>query len=104
MKHPSSLSSSREFRRVLDTGRRRRVPLGTVYVLGASDPLQPSRLGLIVSRRVGGAVARNRAKRRLRAAFRSAWQIPGFDVVVRADPTTATLPFQELENSLRAAS
>ena len=103
MKHPSSLSSSREFRRVLDGGHRRRAPLGTVYVL-PSDPASPSRLGLIVSRRIGGAVARNRAKRRLRAAFRSAWQAPGFDVVVRADPASLHLSFQELENSLRVAS
>lgn len=104
MKHPSSLSSSREFRRVLDGGRRHRALIGTVYVLGAPDPTHPSRLGLIVSRRVGGAVARNRAKRRLRAAFRSAWATPGFDVVVRADPATLALPFQDLENSLKAAS
>ena len=61
-------------------------------------------MGLIVSRRVGGAVARNRVKRRLRAAFRSAWQEPGVDVVVRAEPATLRLSFQELENSLRAAS
>ena len=103
MKHPSSLSSSREFRRVLDCGRRRRTPIGSIYVLGSPTAAGPSRLGLIVSRRIGGAVVRNRAKRRLRAAFAAAWSEPGFDVIVRADPAALTLPFQELENSLQAA-
>ena len=102
MKHPSSLSSSRDFRRVLERGRRRRTAAGTVYFVPASEPRTGSRLGLIVSRRVGSAVERNRTKRRLRAAFAAAWSVPGFDVVIRADPEARVLPFQELEESLQA--
>lgn len=103
MKHPSTVTSSRDFQRVLDGGRRRRSAIGSVYVLPSPAATATSRLGLIVSRRVGGAVVRNRVKRRLRAAFASAWAEPGFDVIVRAEGTAATAPFQELEKSLKGA-
>jgi ribonuclease P protein component len=40
-----------------------------------SDPGTPARIGFTASRRVGGAVSRNRAKRRLRAV--AAYVMPG---------------------------
>ncbi|HJR45234.1 MAG TPA: ribonuclease P protein component [Actinomycetota bacterium] len=104
MPHPTSLSTSSDFRRVLAHGRRRDTAAGTVYVAPGPDAAGPARLGLIVSRRIGGAVARNRTKRRLRAAFRSAWTGIGHDVVIRAAPEARTLAFQELEKSLGGAA
>jgi len=99
MKRPPSFSK-RDFERVLRTGTRTRARAGTFYVAPGTDPAIPARLGLAVPSRVGGAVLRNRIKRRLRASFVSASLPAGLDVVVRARPEAATLDFQELESTL----
>ena len=56
------------------------------------------RLAVTASRRVGKAVKRNRARRRLRAAFAESQRELGarLDVVVNAQKETATLPWQLL--------
>lgn len=57
-----------EFLRVERQGRR--VSARFLTLVGAPNALDCDRLGVVASRRIGGAVARNRAKRRLRALFR----------------------------------
>lgn len=61
------------------------------------------RLGLAVSRRVGGAVARNRARRLLREGFRRFERPPGpgLDVVVVARPAVAGLGQAEVDREIR---
>jgi len=64
------------------------------------------RIGFTASRKVGGAVTRNRAKRRLRAA--AAQQLPdsaleGTDYVLIARTATLTRPFALLLEELAAA-
>jgi len=66
----------------------------------------PSRLGLTVSRRVGGSVVRSRVKRRIREWFRRdrAALPPARDVVVIARPCAATLTHDETRSQLHDAA
>jgi ribonuclease P protein component len=63
----------------------------------------PPRVGFVVSKAVGGAVVRNRTKRRLRAAVAARLgTVPaGVDVVVRAQPAAGTATFGELCEDLK---
>jgi len=72
----------------------------------AEDRDAPIRVGFTASRRVGGAVARNRAKRRLRAAV--ARVTPGHakagqDYVVIARAATVHRGFEELLRDMQTA-
>ncbi|MEO6953559.1 MAG: ribonuclease P protein component [Polyangia bacterium] len=59
-----------------------------MFVLPQRKP-GPARLGVTVSRRVGGSVVRNRVRRLVREVFRlnPTWFPPGLDVVFVARPT-----------------
>lgn len=92
------IRSPADFRRVLREGRRIR-KAGLTIVIAASSNTHP-RLGLVVSRRLGTAVVRNRIKRRLRAAAAAAGWSTG-DHVVIPTASVATMPFPELVAQLR---
>jgi ribonuclease P protein component len=64
-----------------------------------------SRAGFIVSKAVGGAVVRNRVRRRLRHLMRERLDsLPaGTDVVVRALPSSGSRSFAELGADLDSA-
>jgi len=55
----------------------------TVFILRHASPGSgPSRLGIAATKKLGGAVVRNRAKRLIREVFRRNKIAPGFDIVI----------------------
>lgn len=70
------------------------------------DATAPLRVGFTASRRVGGAVERNRARRRLRAAVRAVMPLhaePGHDYVLIARKGTLHRDFAALTGDLEKA-
>jgi ribonuclease P protein component len=92
MKRRTRLSRSRDFDAVYRRGRSVSTRYLVLYAfLRPDEAEEESRLGLAVSRKVGGAVERNRVKRRLRAAFEQLQEtLPrGRDFVLIARPGLA---------------
>ncbi len=71
------------------------------------DDLPATRIGFTASKKIGNAVLRNRAKRRMRAAARAVLPSlahPGWDYVLVARPqATVSRPFTDLLADLAAA-
>ena len=73
----------------------RRGPLTVTWVPG--EPDEPTRVAYTIGRKVGGAVVRNRIRRRLRAVVRETRELlrPGA-YLLGAGPEAATMPYGEL--------
>ena len=73
----------------------------SVRTVGAASP-GPARVAYTVGRRTGGAVVRNRVRRRLRAALgeHTTELRPGAAYLFGAGPETLTMPFDELVRRL----
>ncbi len=102
------LSRSAEFERVYRQGRSKGNRFLVLYAFPREDDASSDdspRLGLSVSRRVGGAVDRNRVKRVLREAFwEEAARLPaGSDYVVVARPDARDLAEREGMGGVRTA-
>jgi len=74
---------------------------GKVVMKALPNGLTWSRYGLSVGRRVGGAVVRNRVKRRLREILRLAPLEPGWDIIFIARSPAAGAEFASLEKSVQ---
>ena len=100
-----------DFERVYKQGRKHFSPSMTVFYLlrqanpGYEKSVQGPRIGFTVGRALGGAVQRNRMKRRLREAVRllMPWPQADVDVVINPKKIVQTMGFEALLNEVRQA-
>lgn len=94
------LVSRGEFDSVYRAGKRRSSPHFTVFF--RANALSQSRFGFSIKKALGGAVVRNRIRRRVREIVRRhRMEIPaGIDVVIHPKSTVSKAPFAALEQEL----
>jgi ribonuclease P protein component len=108
-KFPRSLRLLRhsDFERVYEHGRRHFSPSLTVFYRArpSEEPAAGLRVGFTVGRALGGAVERNRIKRRLREAVRLSRPLLGIcaDMVINPKKSVLTAEFDVVLNEVRRA-
>lgn len=99
------LKRREEFLKV--AGSRRKAALPGLVLQAAFGPQSTTiRCGFTATKKLGGAVVRNRAKRRLRAAAQAVLPVagtPGYDYVLVARAGTLDRPWPQLLDDLRKA-
>ena len=98
-----SLKLNTQFKRLYSKGDSCVRPAVVLYV--KKNGLSYNRLGITVGKKIGKAVVRNRAKRRLRELYRTNVHIMrgGYDIVMVARNSTVDVPYQKLVNDFNAA-
>lgn len=102
---PTRLRKRSQFLRVAG-GRKAHVALFTLQMRRRDDDPGPARVGLTVTKKVGGAVERNRIRRRLRETLRAGVDLtfpPQHDIVIVARRELLWVPFPVIATSLAAA-
>ena len=69
-----------EFQKIYEQGAKVHGRYGTLFIL--ANQRSEGRLGIAATKKLGGSVQRNRAKRLIREVFRHNKLAPGFDLVV----------------------
>ena len=84
MKHTISLKQNHEFRRLYNKGKSAVSPYFVIYCRKTGRPV--NRLGITTGVKLGNAVKRNRARRRIRALYHTCEEkiLPGYDMVIVA--------------------
>ena len=95
MKFSSALKLNHIFRRLYATGG---FANGMLVLYARPNRLGQNRVGITTGKKLGHAVVRNRARRRLREVYRLNEHLfkPGFDIVVVARHRCVTADFQKL--------
>lgn len=93
-----------EFEKVMAAGKKKRVERLCI-IFSVPNELGKKRLGIIASKKIGNAVARNKAKRRIREIFRliKHRMAPALDIVVISGKDMVTLPHRVIEKKLSTA-
>ncbi|MGO2665410.1 ribonuclease P protein component [Mycetocola reblochoni] len=99
------LTRADEYRRVVRRGRRLVGAVTVSHIVMNPNPVH-ARFGFIAAKSVGGAVVRNRVRRRLKAATHSVLDsVPeGTEIVVRAQPAAAAASYDVLLADVTAAA
>lgn len=90
-----------DFRRIYQQGVKVHGRFSTLFTLPNASPV--GRLGIAATKKLGGAVQRNRAKRLIREVFRRNKITPGFDVVVVPKRELLDAGLSAIENDYRNA-
>jgi len=100
MKSTLSLTKNFEFKRLYNKGKNTASKFVAVYCLKNRHP--GNRLGVTVSSKLGGAVERNRIRRRLKEVYRlNEGSIQtGYDIVIVARQRSRVAKWKELEESV----
>ena len=101
MKFSSALKLNHIFRRLYAT---QGYANGMLVLYARPNRLGVNRVGITTGKKLGHAVVRNRARRRLREVYRlnEALFKPGFDIVVVARHKCVTADFQKLTHAYLA--
>ena len=97
----SALKLNHIFRRLYATSG---VANGLLVLYARPNRSAANRIGITVSKKLGGAVVRNRVRRRLREVYRLHEDrfLPGFDIVVVARSRAVTASFPDLQEGYLA--
>jgi len=99
MEHTVPLKQNHEFRRLYNRGKSAVSPYFVIYCRRTGRPV--SRLGITTGVKLGNAVKRNRARRRIRELYRTreGRLLPGYDVVIVARARAIYARYDELVRS-----
>jgi len=100
MEFTKSLTKNHEFRRLYNKGKSAASKFVVVYCIRNNEP--ENRLGITVSTKLGGAVQRNRIRRRLKEVYRLNEQAlrKGYNIVLVARSGSRYAGWSELESSV----